>query len=149
VHRVPPQIRRFTVSLNAPQPAPVTVDLATANGKASAPSDHAATSGTLTFASGETAKTVTVQVNGDTRKEPNETFTLNLANATGNATIADAQGVGTIVNDDRKHGHNFTLAHARPNHRTVTRRPAATGPGTGKPAISDNRGKAKSSSRRG
>jgi urease beta subunit len=97
---------RFTVLLNAPQPAPVTVDFATANGTASAPGDYAATSGTLTFAPGETAKTVTVQVNGDTSKEANETFKLNLANATGNATIADAQGVGTIVNDDRRHGHN-------------------------------------------
>ncbi len=43
---------------------------------------------------------MTVQVNGDTTVEPNETFTVNLSNATGNATITDAQGVGTIVNDD-------------------------------------------------
>jgi Calx-beta domain len=139
----------FTVSLDAPQLVPVTVDFATGDGTAIAPSDYAATSGTLTFAPGETAKAVTVQVNGDTSKEATETFNLNLANATGNATIADAQGVGTIVNDDRKHGHNFTPAHAQPNHRTVTRRPAATVPGTGKPAISGKHGKAKSSSRRG
>ncbi len=43
---------------------------------------------------------MTVQVNGDTTVEPNETFNVNLSNATGNATIADNQGVGTIVNDD-------------------------------------------------
>ena len=115
---------------------------------AKAPGDYAATSGTLTFAPGETAKTLTVQVNGDTSNEPNETFNLNLKNATGNATIADGHAVGTIVNDDRKHGHNFRLAQAVPNHRTVTRRPAATGPGTSKPAISGKRGKAKSSARR-
>jgi Calx-beta domain len=112
---------QFTVSLDAAQSAPVTVDFATADGTASAPRDYAASSGTLTFAPGETAKTVTVQVNGDTRKEPNETFNVNLANATGNATIADAQAVGTIVDDDRKHGHRFTLAHALPQDLRVLR----------------------------
>jgi hypothetical protein len=91
----------------------VTVDFTTGDGTATAPSDYAATDGTLTFAPGETAKTVTVQVNGDTRKEPNETFNLNLANATGNATIADGQAVGTIVNDDRKHApHKRSLSNA-------------------------------------
>jgi NADPH:quinone reductase-like Zn-dependent oxidoreductase len=67
----------------------------------------------VTFAPGETVKTVTVQVNGDTTKEANETFTANLANATGNATIADSQAVGTIVNDDRKHAkHKRTPSKA-------------------------------------
>jgi C4-type Zn-finger protein len=92
---------RFTVSLDTPQPAPATVDFTTANGTATAPGDYAATSGTLTFAAGETAKTVTVQVNGDTTVEPDETFTVNLTDAVGNASIADAQAVGTIVNDDQ------------------------------------------------
>jgi hypothetical protein len=140
---------RFSVSLDAAESAPVTVDFATADGTATAPSDYAANTGTVTFAPGETAKTVTVQVNGDTRKESNETFNLNLSNATGNATIADATGVGTIVNDDRKHGHKFMLANARLTHRTVTRRPATTMPGTRKPAVSGNGAKARSSSRRG
>jgi len=93
---------RFTVSLNQAQPAPVTVDFSTANGTATAPSDYTAANGTVSFAPGETIKTITVQVNGDTTKEANETFTVNLANATGNATIADGQALGTILNDDRK-----------------------------------------------
>ena len=38
-------------------------------------------------------------VNGDTTPEPNETFFVNLTTAT-NATIADGQGIGTILNDD-------------------------------------------------
>ena len=92
---------RFTVSLDRAQSAPVTVNFATANGTAVAPSDYAATTGTVTFAVGETAKTVTVQVNGDTTVESNETFNLNLANAAGNATVADSTAVGTIVNDDQ------------------------------------------------
>ena len=94
----------FTVSLSAPQAAPVTVDFATADGPApdgaTAPGDYTSNSGTVTFAPGVTSQTVTVQVNGDTTVEPNETFNVNLSGATGNATITDAQGVGTIVNDD-------------------------------------------------
>src|SRR5262249_49782580 len=90
----------FTVSLDSPQSAPVTVDFATADGTATAGSDYAANSGTVTFAPGSTSQPVTVLVNGDTTFEPNETFLVNLSNATGNAAIADNQGVGTIVNDD-------------------------------------------------
>jgi hypothetical protein len=91
----------FTVSLSAAQPASVTVDFATADGTATvADNDYAAASGTVTFAPGDTSQTVTVQVNGDTTFEPNETFFVNLSNATGNASIADNQGLGTIVNDD-------------------------------------------------
>ena len=53
----------------------------------------------LDFAAGETTKTVAVPVNGDLLDEANETFIVNLANAT-NATIGDGQGVGTITDDD-------------------------------------------------
>jgi Calx-beta domain len=127
----------FTVSLDAAQAAPVTVDFATGDGTAAAPSDYAATSGTLTFASGETSATVIVQVNGDTTKEPNETFNVNLANAAGNATIVDGHALGTIVNDDRKRGpHKFALGEAQLNHATGTARLAVTVPGPGKLAIS-------------
>ena len=78
---------------------PVSVDWATANGTAVAGSDYEAASGTLTFAPGETSKTVTVQLLGDVDLEPNETFYLNLSNAV-SGTITDAQAVGTITNDD-------------------------------------------------
>ena len=127
----------FTVSLDGPQLVPVTVDFATADGTTTAPGDYAATSGTLTFAPGEIAKTVTVQVNGDRTKEPNETLSVNLSNAIGNATIADGHAVGTIVNDDRKRGsHKFALGRVRLNHKTGTARLAVTVPGPGKLAIS-------------
>ena len=89
----------FTVSLSHPSTGTVTVSYATADGSATAPSDYAPTSGSLTFDPGEQTKTVTVAVNGDTAVEPDETFTLALSNASG-ATIADATGVGTIVTDD-------------------------------------------------
>ena len=53
----------------------------------------------LTFAPGETSKTITVLVNGDRLGEPNETFVVSLSAPT-NATIADGQGVVTIVDDE-------------------------------------------------
>jgi hypothetical protein len=89
----------FTVTLSAVSASTVTVNFATADGTASAGSDYAATSGVLTFAPGVTTQTVTVNVTGDTTPEANETFFVNLSGAA-NATIATAQGTGTIVNDD-------------------------------------------------
>ncbi|MBE7195038.1 MAG: hypothetical protein INR66_21490, partial [Gordonia polyisoprenivorans] len=89
----------FTVSLNAASGQATTVNYATANGTALAGPDYTATSGTLSFAAGETSKTITVLVNGDQTVEPNETFALNLSNPT-NATFSVGQGIGTIVNDD-------------------------------------------------
>lgn len=89
----------FTVTLSAASGQTVTVAFATSNGTATAGSDYTATNGTLSFAAGETSKTIPVAVLGDTVNEPNETFTLTLSAAT-NATIADNSAVGTISNDD-------------------------------------------------
>ncbi|HYG80781.1 MAG TPA: Calx-beta domain-containing protein, partial [Pyrinomonadaceae bacterium] len=90
----------FTVKLSAASGQTVTVKYATANGTAAAPADYTALAlTTLTFTPGQISKTVTVQVKGDVIKEANETFFVNLSAAT-NATIADAQGLGTITNDD-------------------------------------------------
>jgi hypothetical protein len=88
----------FTVTLSAASTQTITVAYATSNGTASA-GDFQATSGTLTFAPGETSKTITVPVIGDRLAEPNETVFVNLSSPT-NATIADGQGVGTIVDDE-------------------------------------------------
>jgi CSLREA domain-containing protein len=89
----------FTVTLSAPSATTVTVNFATANGTAVAGSDYVATSGVLTFAAGITTQTITVSVVGDTVVEGNETFFVNLSSPA-NATIAAAQGTGTIVDDD-------------------------------------------------
>lgn len=90
----------FAVGLSqAAGPGGVTVDYATANGTATAGSDYVAASGTLTIPEGASSATFSITVNGDTTTEANETFFINLANATG-AIIADAQGQGTIQNDD-------------------------------------------------
>ncbi|HEX5948064.1 MAG TPA: Calx-beta domain-containing protein, partial [Actinomycetota bacterium] len=89
----------FTVSLSTPSVSQVTVDWATANGTATAPSDYTPGSGTVMFASLDTTETVSVQVHGDTMVEADETFILNLSAPSG-AGIGDGQGVGTISNDD-------------------------------------------------
>jgi serralysin len=89
----------FTVQLSAAATGAVTVNYATQNGTATAGSDYAAQSGTLTFAAGQTSRTLAVSVVGNTAIEKNETFFVGLSGAAG-ATIADGQGAGTIVNDD-------------------------------------------------
>jgi uncharacterized membrane protein len=89
----------FTITLSAAYSQPVNVAYATADGTATAGSDYQAASGTLTFAPGDTSKTLSVQVIGDRLPEPNETFFVNLSSPT-NATIADGQGVGTILDDE-------------------------------------------------
>jgi hypothetical protein len=90
----------FTVSLSAASSSTVTVDYATADGTATAASgDYVAQVGILTFAPGVTSLTISVPVNGDTTFEPDETFFVNLTNAS-MASLADPQGQGTIINDD-------------------------------------------------
>ncbi len=89
----------FTVTLSKAWDQSITVAYATAAGTAAAGSDYQAASGTLTFAPGQTTGTISVLVNGDRLVEPNESFTVQLSNAT-NATIADGEAVGTIVDDE-------------------------------------------------
>ncbi len=90
----------FTVKLSVASSRYVTVKYQTADGTAVAPADYTAKAlTTLTFSPGQTSKAVTVSVRGELIVEPNETLFVNLSRAT-NATIADAQGQGTILNDD-------------------------------------------------
>lgn len=89
----------FTVTLSAASGQTVSVNYATADGTATQPVDYTSTSGTLTFTPGQTTRTITVPVIGDTVPEADETFFVNLSGAV-NATIGDNQGVGTIINDD-------------------------------------------------
>jgi large repetitive protein len=90
----------FNVTLSSQSVQTVTVDYATANGTAAQPGDYTAVTTTaLTFNPGVTSQTVTVHVNGDTTNEANETFLVNLSNAS-NATIAGNQAAGTITDDD-------------------------------------------------
>jgi hypothetical protein len=90
------QTAAVRVTLSEPLNKPVTVDYRTTDGAAVAGSDYAAVGGQLTFAKGETVKTILVAVYGDSLPEQNETFSVRLSNPKG-ATIADALGTVTIV----------------------------------------------------
>jgi len=90
----------FTVTKAGTTASSFSVNYASANGTAIAGSDYASTSGTLTFAATDTTKPVTVTTTDDTTTESAETVLVNLSGATGGATISDAQGVGTIIDND-------------------------------------------------
>lgn len=89
----------FTLSLSHPSSKTVTVNYATQASSATAGSDFTAQSGTVTFAPGDTTKTVQIAVLGDTIDEENETFFLTLSNPS-NVTLPDTQGQATIHDDD-------------------------------------------------
>ena len=76
----------------------VTVDYLTIDGTA-AGADYTTAAGTLTFAPGETAKTVVVAIADDDTTEPSESFTLRLTDPSG-ATIADSSGTVVIGASD-------------------------------------------------
>ena len=93
----------FTVRLSAAYDQAVTVNYATvAGGTATAGSDYMSKAGTVTFAAGETAKTITVTVEGDKQKEATETFFLDLTGVSSNALVTDVRGIGTILDDDTR-----------------------------------------------
>jgi hypothetical protein len=89
----------FTVSLSGVSGLPISVQATTADGSAVAGADYTTLSNTVSFAAGETSKTVTVTVLGDLLNELNETFTVTLSNPS-NVTLGNNVGTGTITDDD-------------------------------------------------
>lgn len=90
----------FTLSLSEPAISTVSFDVATSNGTATPGADFVSNSAVgQAIPAGQTSANFAVTINGDVEREVNETFTVNLNNVTG-ATLADGQGLGTIVNDD-------------------------------------------------
>ncbi len=91
----------FTVTLSAAYDQAVTMSYRTVNGTATTgDGDYIAKTGTLTFAPGETTKTITIEVKGDSKREANETFYLDLFGLSSNALFTKNRGLGTILNDD-------------------------------------------------
>ena len=89
----------FTATLSQASTTVITVDYNTASGTATPGNDYTAVSGTLTFAPGTTSQIITVPILGDDIEEGNETFTLNVSNASG-TTIEAGTVTATILNDD-------------------------------------------------
>jgi YVTN family beta-propeller protein len=90
----------FTLTRSGNTNGSSTLKYKTTDGTAKATDDYSAVGLTpVTFAAGETTKTVSVDVTGDTAVEKNETFNLVLSASVG-ATLSDASGAATIVNDD-------------------------------------------------
>jgi hypothetical protein len=125
----------FMLSLSAPSGRAVRLAAATADGTATAGADYTPGAWTVVFPPGDTATTVNVAVRGDRVWEADETFTLNLSTPA-NATLADGQGAGTILNDDPQ---GLSIADAevvepgsgmRPAIFTVTLSPTSASPVT-------------------
>jgi hypothetical protein len=91
-------VAAVVVTLSEPSNKTVTVDYKTANGTALAGYDYQAASDKLTFAPGETSKTILIAVSGDGFIEPDESFSIELSRAR-HASIADGKGVVTILDD--------------------------------------------------
>jgi hypothetical protein len=104
----------FDVTLSAAGSQTITVDYLTVNGSAFSGSDFQAASGTLSFAPGETTKSIVVAVNGDHDVEADEAFVVSLSNPA-NATTGKSQGTGTIVNDDSS-SPSPTIQFSQPNY---------------------------------
>lgn len=90
---------RFEITLSRPSNRPVTVTWTTNPVTASAGADFVSTGGSLTIASGLTAGMVEVEILADLLDELDETFLVELSAATG-GQLADAQGLGTILDND-------------------------------------------------
>ena len=93
----------LTVKLKPVSTQQVTVDYATEDGTATGAGeteDYTVITGTLTFAVGDTSMVLSVPINDDTADEDDETFTVKLANATGDAAIGVATATVTIRDND-------------------------------------------------
>jgi putative cell wall-binding protein len=100
----------FDLTLDEPSLVPIVVDYSTTDGTATtADADYVGKNGSETFLPGQTLKTVSVTVNGDTRVEPEETFAL-VVTAAPAAHIADGEGLAQIANDDVASVPTFTIA---------------------------------------
>ncbi|MFL6024251.1 MAG: Calx-beta domain-containing protein [Marmoricola sp.] len=107
----------FPVTLSRAFARDVTVDYATSNGTATAPSDYVSKSGTLTIPAGSTTGSITVKVVSDKVREASETVHVTLGSSN-YAGVTDGVGVGTIVNDDT--AVSLTLAQATERRIRVT-----------------------------
>src|SRR5215207_751940 len=89
----------FTLTLSGPSVEAIAIRAITTPGTATASSDYNSINLVVTFQPGTVTRTFDVGIIGDTNLESNETFFVNLSDPFG-TTIADGEGVGTILDDD-------------------------------------------------
>ena len=92
-------VMRFTVTSSSPAGSDITFSYKTVESEAKEGSDFQATNGTGTIRAGESSTTITVPIVDDFYAEDTETFKVNITTISPNATIADGQGVGTILDN--------------------------------------------------
>jgi hypothetical protein len=110
-----PVTASFAVTLRTPAQEAITVPYTVTAGTATAGTDYTGpSSGTLSFAVGQTTKFATQTVVGDSMAEPSETFTVTLSNPT-NAILGDATGLGTIRDDDSWAAPSIAVSDATVN----------------------------------
>jgi len=98
----------ITVTRGGSSSGAVSANYSVANGTATAGQDYVATSGTISFAAGETSKTFNVSIVDDSALEGNETINLSLSNPAGGATLGSPNtAVLTII--DNESSCSFTL----------------------------------------
>ncbi len=111
-----------TVNRSGSTTAAASVKFATSAGTALPGSDYTQTSGTLTFAAGETTKNIVVQITNDTLTEPNEAFNVTLTEAVGatlaardktTVTISDDDSTGNFVREDYINGATGTTGETK------------------------------------
>src|SRR5262249_3776111 len=94
------RVMAFTVTRTGGTTA-FSVNFATADGTATiGDSDYVGKSGTLQFGAGVNTQTISITINGDTKVESDEQFSVFLSDATNGAMITKGTGIGTITNDD-------------------------------------------------
>lgn len=89
----------FPVTMNRASDTKVTLKYVTADGTAKVREDYQPTTGTLIIGPGKTTGQIKVPIAGNKRIEEDETFFVDLKSSE-NATILDAQAIGTIVDND-------------------------------------------------
>ncbi|HJW96332.1 MAG TPA: Ig-like domain repeat protein [Thermoanaerobaculia bacterium] len=119
-----------TVTLTSASQSPVSVSYATADGTATAPGDYTAASGTLTFAPGETSKTISIAIAGDTVPEAEERLFVLFSNPL-NAMLGASSVRVSIINDDAFYTAAQGVEFASPGGRSLVADiyvPAGNGP---------------------
>jgi hypothetical protein len=119
----------FTVSKSGTTSSSCSVNYATADGSAIAGTDYVATSGTLTFSSTQTSKTVSVTTY-DNQRLVDRYMYVNLSSPTGGGTLSNSQGTGTLLHNGGTGGCGFQCQTPLQSPDSTSEPTDSTDPGT-------------------